>query len=41
MVGGTIWSRIDKIENIASTDPAAPNKWPIDDFVEDIEMLLE
>ena len=23
-----------KIEKIASTLPAAPNKWPIDDFVE-------
>ena len=24
----------DKIENIASTAPAAPSKWPIEDLVE-------
>ena len=39
IVGGAIWSLIDKIQNIASTAPAAPNKWPMEDFVEDIVTL--
>src|SRR5271155_5605766 len=36
-VGGTTPSRIARIENIASTLPAAPSRCPIADFVEDIE----
>ena len=36
-VGGTILLLMDKIENIASTAPAAPNKCPIADLVEDID----
>ena len=31
-------SRIARIEKIASTAPAAPSRWPIDDLVDDIEM---
>ena len=38
MVGGATWSRIASIEKIASTAPAAPSRWPIDDLVDDIEM---
>src|SRR4029079_3677283 len=38
IVGGTTRSRIARIENIASTAPAAPSKWPIHDLVEDIEI---
>ena len=34
IVAGARLFLIDKILNIASTLPAAPNKWPIDDFVE-------
>src|SRR5664279_1638647 len=37
-VGGATPSRIARIEKIASTAPAAPSRWPIDDLVEDIEM---
>src|SRR5271170_3088403 len=36
-VGGTTPSRIARIENIASTLPAAPSRCPIADLVEDIE----
>ena len=36
-VGGIILLLTANIENIASTAPAAPNKWPIEDFVELIE----
>src|SRR6266851_5232232 len=35
-VGGTTPSRIARIENIASTLPAAPSRCPIADLVEDI-----
>src|SRR5258708_4787998 len=38
IVGGTIWSRIASTEKIASAAPAAPRRWPVADFVEDIEM---
>ena len=37
---GISWFWIDKIENMAWTAPAAPNKCPIDDFVELIDRLL-
>src|SRR5215813_12559970 len=37
-VGGATRSRIAKIEKMASTAPAAPSKWPIEDLVEDMEM---
>ena len=33
-VAGKMLLLIERIENIASTLPAAPNKWPIDDLVE-------
>ena len=36
-VGGTIWSRMARIQKIASTAPAAPSRWPIADLVDDIE----
>ena len=39
IVGGTIWSRMARMEKMASTAPAAPRRCPIDDFVEDIEIL--
>ena len=39
-VGGATPSRIARIEKIASTAPAAPSRWPIDDLVDDIEMRL-
>src|ERR1700712_4167249 len=39
-VGGATPSRIARIEKIASTAPAAPSRWPIDDLVEDIEIRL-
>src|SRR4051794_6190210 len=35
-VGGTTPSRRARIEKIASTLPAAPSRWPIADFVDDI-----
>ena len=38
-VGGAIWSRIARIEKIASTAPAAPSRWPIEDLVDDIVVL--
>jgi hypothetical protein len=38
-VGGTTPSRIARIANIASTEPAAPSRWPIADLVEDIDSL--
>src|SRR5271163_1755262 len=38
-VGGAIWSRIARMEKIASTAPAAPRRWPIEDFVEDMVVL--
>src|SRR5262245_12400626 len=38
-VGGTMPSRIASVQKIASTAPAAPSKWPIDDLVEDIDNL--
>ena len=36
-VGGTMPSRIASAQKIASTEPAAPSRWPIADFVDDIE----
>ena len=39
MVGGATWSRIASTEKIASTAPAAPSRWPMQDLVDDIEML--
>src|SRR4029079_18376766 len=39
-VGGPMLSRIARIEKIASTAPAAPSRWPIDDLVDDIDMRL-
>src|SRR4051794_34315024 len=36
-VGGTTWSRSASTAKIASTVPAAPNRWPIADLVEDID----
>ena len=38
-VGGTTWSRMARMQKIASTAPAAPSRWPIADLVEDIESL--
>src|SRR5215472_17286080 len=38
-VGGARLSRMARAEKIASTAPAAPSRWPIADFVEDIETL--
>src|SRR5262249_57142933 len=38
MVGGATLSRMASTEKIASTAPAAPSRWPIDDLVEDMEM---
>ena len=38
MVGGATPSRMARIEKIASTAPAAPNKCPIDDLVDDMQM---
>src|SRR5207244_12979783 len=38
MVGGATRSRMARIEKIASTAPAAPNKCPIEDLVEDMHM---
>ncbi len=32
-------SRIDRMEKIASTAPAAPSRCPIADFVDDMTML--
>src|SRR5580700_1935350 len=37
MVGGAMLSRIAKILKIASIAPAAPNRCPVDDLVDDIE----
>src|SRR5262249_27753149 len=36
MVGGAVSSRMASTEKIASTAPAAPSRWPIDDLVDDI-----
>src|SRR4029453_1883619 len=36
-VGGTIWSRIARMQKMLSTAPAPPSKWPIADFVELID----
>ena len=36
-VGGATPAFMAMTENIASTLPAAPNRWPIADFVDDIE----
>src|SRR5215813_8335809 len=36
MVGGATLSRMASTEKIASTAPAAPSRWPIDDLVDDI-----
>jgi hypothetical protein len=41
IVGGAIWSRIARIEKIASIAPAAPSRWPVADLVEDIAGLRE
>ena len=38
MVGGATWSRMARIEKIASTAPAAPSRCPIEDLVEDMLM---
>ena len=35
-VGGITPSRIARMEKIASIAPAAPNRWPTDDLVEDM-----
>src|SRR6185437_6462410 len=39
MVGGAIWSRSASTLNAASTAPAAPSRWPIDDLVDDMVTL--
>src|SRR6202165_6127024 len=39
MVGGAMLSRIAKMLKIASTAPAAPSRWPVDDLVDDIDTL--
>src|SRR6185503_20878682 len=39
IVGGTIPSRIARRQKIASTEPAAPSRWPIEDLVEDMAVL--
>src|SRR5580704_10313122 len=39
MVGGTIWSRMARIEKIASIAPAAPRRWPVADLVDDIDTV--
>src|SRR5437762_14105601 len=36
MVGGATRSRMARIEKMASTAPAAPNRWPVADLVEDM-----
>ena len=38
-VGGATWSRIARIEKMASTAPAAPRRWPIEDLVDDMVVL--
>src|SRR6476660_10085491 len=38
-VGGTIWSRIARMQKMLSTAPAPPSKWPMADLVELIETL--
>src|SRR5271154_3840726 len=38
-VGGAIPSRIARMEKIAPTAPAAPRRWPIADFVDDIVVV--
>ncbi len=35
-VGGATPSRIARIENTASIAPAAPSRWPVADFVDDM-----
>lgn len=37
MVGGATWSRRASTLKIASTAPAAPNRWPVIDLVELID----
>src|ERR1700753_1360844 len=39
MVGGATLSRIARMQKIASIAPAAPNRWPVDDLVDDIDTL--
>src|ERR1700742_830611 len=39
MVGGAILSRIARMLKIASIAPAAPNKCPVEDLVDDIDTL--
>src|ERR1700733_7746923 len=39
MVGGAMLSRIARILKMASTAPAAPSRWPVEDFVDDIETV--
>src|SRR4051812_43209189 len=39
MVGGAILSRMASTQKIASTAPAAPSRWPIEDLVDDIDTL--
>src|SRR6266571_2584553 len=39
MVGGAILSRIARMLKIASIAPAAPNRCPVDDLVDDIDTL--
>src|SRR4029453_355975 len=36
-VGGTIWSRIARMQKMLSTAPAPPSRWPIADLVELID----
>ena len=40
-VGGITQSFIDKIEKIASIEPDAPKRCPVDDLVEDIKSCLD
>ena len=39
MVGGTMPSRMASRQKIASTEPAAPSRWPMDDLVEDMAVF--
>src|SRR5215213_11562874 len=38
-VGGTIWSRMARIQKMLSTAPAPPKRWPIADLVELIDSV--
>src|ERR1700710_3164174 len=39
MVGGAMLSRIARMLKMASTAPAAPSRWPVEDLVDDIDTL--